>query len=281
MRASSIKAKRKKKAIRFVNAIWLILILFFITLVVYVVLMTKHIRLQERIASGDIFSWEDKAEDSEVYAEAKLSPEAMEKIESTDIKTEEVLPEIYKSLKEDNPDFAGFISIQDTKISYPVMYSGEDPEKYLTRDINGVSDVAGIPFIDSRCKVDPDSDNIIIYGHHMKDGSMFGDLDEYESEDYFKAHPVIRFDSFDEIREYKVMAAFYDRVYYDDEDEYRFYDFIDAEDENDFDRNVSQYLSKSLYDTGVTASYGDKLVTLVTCAYHEENGRFVVVGVHK
>lgn len=189
---------------------------------------------------------------------------------------------IYSAMKEDNPDFAGFLRISGTKLEYPVMYTPYEPEKYLHLDINGIESEGGLPFIDTRCDVEPESDNIIIYGHNMKDGSMFASLMSYQDRAYFEEHPIIRYDTVDEIREYEVMSVFYDRVYYTDEtDVFKFYDFINAENKADFDYNIGQYLKKSVYDTGVKAEYGDKLITLVTCAYHTENGRFVVVARRK
>lgn len=159
------------------------------------------------------------------------------------------------------------------------MYTPDEPEKYIHKDINGIETDNGLPFIDTRCNLDPDSDNIIIYGHNMKDGSMFASIINYQDKSYYEKHPIIRFDTPDEVREYQVMAVFYDRVYYTDESvPFKFYDFIDADDEADYDYAVEQLLKKSVYDTGVRAKYGDKLLTLVTCAYHTENGRFVVVA---
>ncbi len=190
------------------------------------------------------------------------------------------LLDVYKVMKESNPDFAGYLHIEGTELAYPVMYSPEDPEKYLNKDINGLECDGGLPFIDTRCKLDPDSDNILIYGHNMKDGSMFSSIISYQDESYYRAHPVVRFDKLDEIREYHVMSVFYDRVYFTDEkDVFKFYDFIDAADENEFNEAVNMIIKKSLYKTDVKADYGDKLITLVTCAYHTENGRFVVVAV--
>ncbi len=195
----------------------------------------------------------------------------------TDEDNRELL-DTYKLMKEDNPDFAGYFMVEGTQIAYPVMYSPKEPEKYIHKDFNGLESDEGLPFIDTRCKLDPDSDNVIIYGHNMKDGSMFASLISYQDRSYFEAHPRVRFDTADEVREYEVMSVFYDRVYYTDEDVFKFYDFTDAKDESDFDENVAQLLKKSVYDTKVTAHYGDKLVTLVTCAYHTEDGRFVVVA---
>jgi sortase B len=184
-------------------------------------------------------------------------------------------------MKRDYPDFAGYLNIEGTKIEYPVMYSPDEPEKYLHKDINGKECTEGLPFIDARCSVSPDSDNLIIFGHNMRDGSMFGTLTDYDNKEYCEAHPAICFDTADGSFEYEVMSAFYDRVYYTDEDDFRFYDFIDASDGTDYDKAVRRLIEKSIYDTGVKAEYGDKLITLVTCAYHTENGRFVVIGRRK
>ena len=81
-----------------------------------------------------------------------------------------------------------------------------------------------------------------------------------------------------EEKTYEIIAAFYDRVYYKYEDCFKFYQFIDAEDEAHFQEAIDYFKKTALYDTGVTAEYGDKLITLVTCAYHVDNGRFVVVA---
>lgn len=112
----------------------------------------------------------------------------------------------------------------------------------------------------------------------MLDGSMFRSLLKYEQKNYWQAHPTIQFDSLYREGEYEVLAAFYDRVYRQSEDVFKFYQFIDPEGEEDFQQAMENYQKKSLYDTGVTAEYGDQLLTLVTCAYHTANGRFVVVA---
>ena len=138
------------------------------------------------------------------------------------------------------------------------------------------SSTAGTPFMDAKCEID--SDNYIIYGHNMKNGTMFREILQYANKSYWQEHPMIRFDTLYEQGEYEVLAAFYDRVYYADENCFKFYRFIKAADKADYDNAIQNYKEKSLYDTGVTAEYGDKLITLVTCSYHEEHGRFVVVA---
>ena len=181
-----------------------------------------------------------------------------------------------RAVAADNADTIGWLRIDGTVIDYPVMHTPTDPEKYLHTNFKREYSFGGIPFIDANCSAD--SDNLLIYGHNMLDGSMFRSLPKYESKSYWQAHPTIHFDTLYEEGEYEVLAAFYDRVYYTYENCFKFYQFIDAADEADFNNAISNFRSKALYDTGVTAAYGDKLITLVTCAYHVEDGRFVVVA---
>lgn len=190
----------------------------------------------------------------------------------------EILPQ-YAELADQNPEMVGWIRIADTTLDYPVMHTPEDPQKYLHLSFEEEYSYPGLPFIDANCTMD--SDNLLIYGHNMPNGTMFRSLMKYQEKNYWQAHPTIRFDTLYEEQEYEVLAAFYDRVYYKTEDVFKFYQFIDAEDEQDFDNAIAQFQSKALYDTGVTATYGDKLITLVTCAYHTDNGRFVVVAKRK
>lgn len=188
-----------------------------------------------------------------------------------------ILPEL-ADIYAGNPDLAGWVTIEGTVLDYPVMYTPDDGEKYLYKNLNGSFDANGLPFIEDGCSMDPESDNIIVYGHNMKSGKMFASLMNYAKESYWKEHPIIRFLTLYEEREYEIVAAFYDRVYYKYEDCFKFYQFIDAEDEAHYEEAISYFKENAEYDTGVTAEYGDKLLTLVTCAYHVQNGRFVVVA---
>ena len=193
----------------------------------------------------------------------------------------ETEPVILPNLAEDaskNPDMVGWIKIEGTKIDYPLMYTPQDPEKYLHKNFNGDFSVGGLPFIDGSCSLDPVSDNLLIYGHNMQNGTMFRALLSYEQESFWQEHPVIRISTLYEEKTYEVIATLYDRVYFKNEEHFKFYQFIDAADQEDFDEAISYFQEHALYDTGVTASYGDKLVTLVTCAYHVDNGRFLVVA---
>lgn len=180
--------------------------------------------------------------------------------------------------REQNPDVVGWIKIEGTKVDYPVMHTPDDPEKYLHLNFNEKYSFGGLPFIDANCTLFPENDNLIIYGHNMLDGSMFRTLMKYEKEDFWQAHPTIRLDIKDEEREYEIVSVFRDRVYYSYEDCFKFYYFYDAYSKEALDEAVDYYQTHALYDTGVSIEMGDRMITLVTCAYHTDNGRFVVVA---
>lgn len=183
----------------------------------------------------------------------------------------------YETLYKKNKKLIGWLKIDDTNIDYPVMQTS-DNVYYLDHNLNQEYDRNGSIFMDKDCDVLKPSTNYIIYGHHMKSGNMFGKLDLYEDEDYCKEHPCIRFDTIYEKGIYEVMYVFRSRVYSEEEIVFKYYQFIDANSEQEFNSYMSEMAEMSLYDTGVTAEYGDQLLTLSTCDYQEKNGRFVVVA---
>lgn len=188
----------------------------------------------------------------------------------------EVLDE-YKNLYNSNKRLIGWLKIDDTKIDYPVMQTTNN-EYFLNHNFNQQSDRNGALFLDKDCDVLEPSTNLIIYGHHMKSGNMFGTLDKYSSEEFYKEHPVIQFDSIYEKGTYEVMYVFRSKIYSEEDVVFKYYQFIDAGSEQEFNSNMQEMAPMSLYDTGVTASYGDRLLTLSTCDYYVDDGRFVVVA---
>ena len=199
---------------------------------------------------------------------------------------EVVVPEIldeYKNLFNKNKDLIGWIKIADNNkkgtpiIDYPVLQAG-DNEYYLRRDFEEKYDKNGSIFLDKDCDVIKRSDNLIIYGHHMKSGKMFGNLNYYAKESYYKEHPRIQFDTIYEEGIYDIMYVFRSRIYNEDEVVFKYYQFFDVNSTDEFYSAMDEMARMSLYDTGVTAEYGDKLITLSTCDNSEEDGRFVVVA---
>lgn len=178
-------------------------------------------------------------------------------------------------LHQQNPDCIGWITIEGTAIDYPVMYYPEEKNFYLRKNFEKEYDVSGTPYLAEIC--DPESsDNLIIYGHHMNSGAMFADLEKYKSENFYIEHPVVKFSTLHGDEEYQIIAAFTTPVY--TENDFTFYSFADAENPMEYYEFVERCRKKSIYDTGYTAEYGNKLITLCTCEYSQKNGRMVVVG---
>lgn len=184
----------------------------------------------------------------------------------------------YKTLSEQNEDLIGWIGIEGTAINYPVMYTPSDGEYYLHRNFEKEYEYSGLPFLDQNCSLEPRSTNLIIYGHNMKNQFMFSGLLKYREESYFKNHPTIRFDTIYEESEYQIIGVILSQVYKKSDSVFKFYQFIDAETEQDFDDFMQNIKKLSLYDTGVEAQLGDELLTLTTCSYHTENGRLAVIA---
>lgn len=185
--------------------------------------------------------------------------------------------EEYQTLYNKNKKLIGWLKIDDTIIDYPVMQTTNN-EYYLDHNFNQEYDKNGSLFLDKDCDVVHRNTNLIIYGHHMKSGKMFGNLNNYSSEEYCKQHSTIQFDTIYEKGTYEVMYVFRSKIYNEDEVVFKYYQFLDAASEKEFNSNMQEMAALSLYDTGVTASYGDELLTLSTCDSSEQDGRFVVVA---
>lgn len=123
-----------------------------------------------------------------------------------------------QALIAENADCIGWLSIDGTNISYPIMHTPSDPQKYLRRNFYGKYSQSGVPFLDGRCNLQ--STNLIIYGHNMKNGTMFSDLKKYVDRDFLNAHRTVKFEMVDGIRYYTVaevlktntLDAWYDRI---------------------------------------------------------------------
>ena len=192
-------------------------------------------------------------------------------------KKELVVLEKYKKLFSQNKSLIGWIKIDDTNIDYPVMQTVNN-EYYLDHNYNQQYDKNGSIFLDKDCDITNPGSNMIIYGHHMKSGKMFGNLKLYSNKEYYEKHPIIQFDTIYEEGKYQIMYVFRSRIYNEDEIVFKYYQFFDVATPEEFDSNMIEMAKMSLYDTGVTAKYGDKLITLSTCDNSEQDGRFVVVA---
>ncbi len=183
----------------------------------------------------------------------------------------------YETLYNKNRKLIGWLKIEGCDIDYPVMQTSNN-EYYLDHNYNQEYDKNGSLFLDKDCDAAFPNDNMIIYGHHMKSGKMFGNLNYYSKESFWEDNKEFTFDTIYETGTYAVMYVFRSKIYSEEEIVFKYYQFIDATSENEFNSNMEEMANMSLYDTGVTASYGDRLITLSTCDSSEADGRFVVVA---
>lgn len=226
--------------------------------------------------------WKDANRQEELYNDlAQIVTDSETTDETVLIETDngvlDVLPE-YAALFEQNSDMVGWITVADTKINYPVMQSVDNPNFYLKHGFDKSYSDYGCPYVGENCDVNKPSDNLIIYGHHMKNGTMFSDLEKFKSREFWEGHKTFCFDTLTEKQTYEIIAVFKSVVYTGSADEFRYYQFTDADTTEQFERFIQRVKDKALYDTGVAAEYGDKLITLSTCEYSATNGRLVVVA---
>lgn len=182
----------------------------------------------------------------------------------------------YAALGQHNPDYAAWLQIPGTQIDYPVMYTPEQPEHYLYRAFDGTESASGTPFIGAGADVD--SDCLIIYGHNMKSGTMFGELDAYRDASFWAAHPRLTLYVGAEARSYAVFAAVQTRVLYTDETGFRYYYAAGSQTEDSFRALTGWLAENALYATDGAPAYGEQILLLSTCSYHTEEGRFVVAA---
>ncbi len=186
-----------------------------------------------------------------------------------------VLPQ-YAELYEQNPDLFGWIVISGTKIDYPVMHTPKEPEFYLRRAFDKTHSVSGVPFLSADCF--EGCGNYLVYGHNLNNGTMFAPIIEYKDKKYFETHKTIKFNTLYEEAEYEIISAFRTKITANDKTGFRYWQYTDLTDKEKFDEYITNIKAKALYDTRLSAEFGDELLTLSTCSYHTDDGRFVVVA---
>lgn len=186
--------------------------------------------------------------------------------------TEEQLQEQYKErfdqLRTINADIVGWISIEDTKINYPVVQAA-DNDYYLKHNAEQQRSARGSIFMDYRNTNVNDDIHTVIYGHHMKDGSMFGELSKYKDATYYKEHPTITFEGLAEATKWQIFSVYI----YSPEDQFFEYEFTDDQQYGDY---LEKIMKKSRYDTNIEVTIDDHLLTLVTCTYEVTDARFII-----
>lgn len=218
--------------------------------------------------------WEDRQAESEFAdLQAMIDPAATPATgEDSDSNSAK-----FAALREQNADFIGWISIPDTNLDFPVMYAPSHKDFYLRHDFNKEYSVYGVPYLDEKTTMgaNDQSENLIIYGHNMKTGTIFGCLTGYQKADYYAKHPTIHFDTVYGDGTYQVFAAFAIDVVEDQS--FLYNEYVDL-DEASYNAYLDEVIARSDVDSGIRPQYGQQLLTLSTCEYSTDNGRYVVVA---
>lgn len=194
--------------------------------------------------------------------------------DETKAETKDSAVETVTEIQQQNPDMVGWLKIEGTTIDYPVMWTPHDGQYYLYRAFDKTKSKEGTPFLDGDCDVTDSNKNLIIYGHNMKTGTMFGALMDYKKKDFWQEHPQIIFTTAEQTETYDIFAV----LQTDTKEGYFIYQMIRNDSEMRFHENVKKIKAMSLYDTGITPAWGDKLIVLSTCEYSRANGRLLVIG---
>lgn len=180
-------------------------------------------------------------------------------------------PHSVSNLLSMNSECFGWISIAGTNINYPVMHTLSNPQKYLNKNFYGEYSYSGTPFLDSRCSAD--STNLIIYGHHMNNGTMFADLCNYTDYSYFTEHLTVVLETKDGAFAYSVFSVM--KVKSDD----GWYKLTTVGTEKSYNSRIEYAKEKSIYNTEITPVYGQQILTLSTCYGYNQDNRILVLAV--
>lgn len=235
---------------------------------------TGTVDVTERVGIAD-----KTADEKEDGTEDEIEKEVKDEIGEQEVvfNDESTISPRFRELYDINSDIYAWLQIEGTNINYPVMYTPNDGEFYLHRNFEKKDEKRGLPFLDGTTNL-IFSQNYLIYGHNMKDGTGFHDLLNYTKENYYKEHAVIHFDTLYEEAEYEIIAVFKTQIFYEKEEVFKYYKYKNITDVMSFQEYIKNIKEQSLYETGITATYGDELITLSTCSYHVTDGRFVVVA---
>ena len=226
---------------------WIALIVFIVTLSYIAFYFINPLIQQAKISA---MSETYHSNDTEGYYSSKINPK-------------------FKELYEKNSDIIGWITIDGTNIDYPVMQNKEDGEYYLRKGFNKTYSREGSIFADENSSIEygKETKNIMLYGHHMvSTGTMFKELDKFQSVEFYKKNPTITFDSLYRDSEYKVFAVFITNSI-ESQDNGNFYNYRQTEfsSEKDFEEWINEAKVRSLITTDVNIDYTDEILTLQTC----------------
>ena len=278
-----MRKKLKKRRKRIYLFIYIFCTIIVILSLIYILndkrLEYEDIKEKALLSTVDLNKIENKIFTENVIENELITGDALVK-EKVIHETERVLT--VKELKKETPDIIGWIEIEETNINYPVL-QGEDDDYYLTHNYKKEKTKNGAIFLTSKYNWNISNNNYIIYGHNkMSSDQMFSDLLKYADEEFYNNHPIIRFTTEEDDKEYNIISVFKARVYYKSEKNvFRYYNFINYESEEEYNSFINEAKKVSLYNIEETPKFGQELLTLITCSYHTEDGRFVVIASEK
>ena len=264
-----MKKINKKYIILYLSLI--ILLVLSIIYITYLILLKKEAKEESNLLN----TIEVEKENNVLTGMSKDIKENI-KQEENKKKTERMIK--VEELKKENSDIVGWLEIEGTSINYPVL-QGTDNEFYMTHNYKKEKSKNGSIFLNKDYDWNIESNNLLIYGHNINNGTMFQELLKYENESFYKEHPKIRFTTENEDSIYDIISAFKSKVYYKSEKNvFRYYYFINPKSEEEYMEYIENAKKASLYNIEETATYGDRLITLSTCSYYVQDGRFAVVA---
>ncbi len=184
----------------------------------------------------------------------------------------------FEELYRENPDIKGWIRIDGTKIDYPV-YQADNNDYYIDHDMSRNQSRYGAVFADADARIEKDgvSQNTVLYGHNMIDGSMFTGLLKYKELKFYRENPVINFDTLYSTGQYKVFAVIITNVNAEDDNGFVFnYRLPSFSSDTSFENWITNVKTRSILDTGIDVKTGDEILTLSTCSYEFDDARTVV-----
>lgn len=182
---------------------------------------------------------------------------------------------VYEKMRQENPDFVGWVRIPGTRIDYPVVQSRERPDYYLYRDFYGKESSFGTPYLAEECILGDPAWGLLICGHHMKNGEMFAGLAGYEDQEFWQDHREICFDTLEDFGDYEVAAVV--KLSASDQ-RIPWQELIFPRSGQERQQAWKEFLQKRFYDTGVELTEEDEILCLVTCEYTLKDGRLMVIG---
>lgn len=216
---------------------------------------------------------------SQAITEKDLMGESsLDKVEKSIWEEWEIRLAGYETLKAKNSDFVGWIRIDGTVLDYPVMQRLDQPDYYLHRNFEKSQSAYGVPYLAELCVVDQDGTNLMIYGHHMKNGSMFAALDGYRNAEFYKEHPYIYFDTIEEPSIYQVVGAWLIPNAASAIQVEELFQILFAQNEEEFSSGWNAVQKRLFVKTGIEPTAGTRLLALVTCDYSYNDSRIVVLA---